>query len=148
MAGYMLIEQKSLATPQTSHRGVASNSRKIGIADFLREIDQDDFPFNENSSLMVTGLEEYLLASRQGPGMEETARDIRRRLQSVAGFFNDRLCPNVQIVFRQPLKRGEHLIVEHVTQPIPIYLIFGTPPPTDIGGQTVFITSFNLSGNL
>ena len=142
----MLVELKSLAIPQNPNRGVAPNSRKIGIADFLREIDQDDFPFNEKSSLMVTGLEEYLLASR--PGMEETARDIRRRLQSVAIPFHDRICPYVQIVFRQPLKRGEHLIVEHVTQPIPIYLIFGTPPPTEIGGQTVYLTSFNLSGNL
>ena len=148
MAGYMLVEQKSLATPQNPNRGVAQNSRIIGIADFLREIDQDDFPFNENSSLMVTGLEEYLLASRQDPGMEETAQDIRKRLQRVAIPFNDRLCPNVQIVFRQPLKRGEHLIVEHVTQPIPIYLIFGTPSPIEIAGQTVFLTSFNLSGNL
>jgi hypothetical protein len=146
MAGYMLLEQKSLASAQTQSKGVQPNKRKIGILDFLRELKQEDFPYNENSSLIVTGIEEYLLASR--PDMEGTAIEIRKMLQSAAGFFNDRLCPNVQIVFRQPLKRGEHLIVEHVTQPIPIYLIFGTPPPEDINGQTVYRTSFNLSGNL
>ena len=141
----MLVEQKSLASPQTYNKGIPPNTKKVGIADFLRELDQDVFPFNDSSSLIITGLEDYLLASR--PDMEATAREIRRKLQRAAGFFNDRLCPNVQIVFRQPLKRGEHLIVEHVTQPIPIYLIFGTPPPTDIGGQTVYIAHFNLSGN-
>lgn len=141
----MLVEQKSLASPQTHNKGVPPNTKKMGIADFLRELDQDAFPFADSSSLMITGLEDYLLASR--PDMEATAKEIRRKLQRTAGFFNDRLCPNVQIVFRQPLKRGEHLIVEHVTQPIPIYLIFGTPPPTDIGGQTVYIAHFNLSGN-
>lgn len=145
MAGYMLVEQRSFAVPQTPNRGVQPNNRKIGIADFLRELDQEDFPFDENSSLMVTGIEEYLLASR--PDMKATAREIHSKLQKVAIPFNDRLCPNVQIVFRQPLKRGEHLIVEHVTQPIPIYLIFGNPSPVDIGGQTVFISQFNLSGN-
>jgi hypothetical protein len=147
MRGYMLVEQKSFKSPNNRNRGVIPNLKKIGFADFLRELEQDDFPFNENSFLMVTGIEEYLLASRQSHGMESTARDIHMRLQKSAIPFNDRLCPNVQIVFRQPLKRGEHLMVEHVTQPIPIYLIFGTPPPTDIDGQTVFIASFNLSGN-
>lgn len=141
----MLVEQKSFADPQTPNRGVHPNKRKIGFVDFLRELEEEDFPFDENSSLMVTGIEEYLLASR--PNMEATAREIHRRLKKVAGFFNDRLCSNVQIVFRQPLKRGEHLIVEHVTQSIPIYLIFGYPSPVDIGGQTVFISQFNLSGN-
>ncbi|OIO18554.1 MAG: hypothetical protein AUJ54_07700 [Ignavibacteria bacterium CG1_02_37_35] len=145
MAGYMLVEQRSFAVPQTPNRGVQPNKRKIGIADFLRELEQEEFPFDENSSLMVTGIEEYLLASR--PDMEVTAREIRMKLQKAAGFFNDRLCRNVQIVFRQPLKRGEHLIVDHVTQSIPIYLIFNTPIQTDIGGQTVFISQFNLSGS-
>jgi len=141
----MLVEQRSFAVPQTPNRGVHPNKKKIGFVDFLRELDQEDFPFDENSSLMVTGIEEYLLASR--PDMDATAREIHAKLQRAAVPFDQRLCSNVQIVFRQPLKRGEHLIVEHVTQPIPIYLIFGNPTPEDIGGQTVFISKFNLSGN-
>jgi len=148
MAGYMLVEQKSLTSSQNTNRGVIPNTRKIGIIDFLRELDQEDFPFNENSSLMVTGIEEYLLASRQSSGMEAASKEIRKKLQGAAIQFDKRLCPNVQIVFQQPLLRGEHLIVKHVTQPIPIHLIFGNPPPTDIGGQTVYIAHFNLSGNL
>lgn len=144
MAGYMLVEQKSLQSPQNS-KGIPPNSQKIGIVDFLRELSQDEFPYNENSSLLVTGIEEYLLAAR--PEMEEAARQVKKILRSASIEFDRKMCPDVQIVFKQPLVRGEHLMVNHVTTPLPVFLIFGTPLPTDISGQTVYIAQFNLSGN-
>lgn len=145
MPGYMLIEQNKLSPPMLPGKGVKANATRIAVLDFLRSLEDETFPYDENSSLMVTGIEEFLLASR--PGMEEYATDVRKRLQRMAGLFNDRNCADVQIVFRQPLKRGERLIVEHVTVPIPIYLIFGSPVPDVINGQVVFRRgSFNLTG--
>ena len=145
MPGYVLVEQKNLSPPHLEGSGVKRNTRKIGFIDFLREIEQDEFPFDENSSLLITGIEEVLLASR--PKMEETARIIRKKLQSAGGYFNDRGCGDVQIVFRGDLLRGEHLIDNHVTEKIPIYLIFGSPTPIEVNGQKIFRTTFNMVGN-
>jgi len=145
MPGYLLVEQKKMSPPLMPGQGVKSNRSRIAIIDFLRSLDDETFPYDENSSLLVTGIEEFLLASR--PNMDECAIDIRQRFQKVAGYFNNRNCTDVQIAFRQPLKRGERLMVDHVTTPIPIYLIFGSPVPETINNQMVFRTgSFNLTG--
>jgi len=124
---------------------VKANSSRIGFFDFLRSLDNETFPYDENSSLLVVGIEEVLLGAR--PGMEEEAMRIRGKLNQAANLFDMRNCADIQIVFRQPLIRGEKLKVAHVTQEIPIYLIFGSPVPDTINGQTVFRTgSFNLTG--
>ena len=145
MPGYLLLEQKQLSPPLPQGRGVAANKTRIGIIDFLRSLEDETFPYDENSSLLVTGIEEMLLASR--PDMRAQALEVRRRLQKAAGHFNDRNCADVQIVFREPLKKGDKLIGAHVTEHIPVYLVFGSPVPDMINGQTVYRTgSFNLTG--
>ena len=145
MPGYLLVEQNKLSPPLAPGSGVAANKTRLGIIDFLRSLDDETFPYDENSSLLVTGIEDVLLAAR--PTMDEYAHQIRERLVRVAGHFNNRNCTDVQVAFRQPLRRGERLMVDHVTAPIPIYLIFGSPVPEIINGQTVFRTgSFNLTG--
>ena len=145
MPGYVLLEQNKLSPPLPPGKGVPANKTRIAIGDFLRSLQDETFPYDENSSLLVTGIEEVLLAAR--PKMEDWAKEIRKRLQKVAGQFNDRRCGNVQIVFRQPLVRGDKLIVNHVTAPIPIYLIFGNPVPDTINNQVVYLTrSFNMTG--
>lgn len=150
MPGYLLVQKSSLSPPLPERNGVKANSRRIGLLDFLRELAQEDFPFDENSSLLVEGMEDVLLAARTSKDTEEqelaeAARLIHSRLQKAANAFFARGCPDVQIVFRQPLQRGDHLIVNHVTAPLPVYLIFGSPPSDEINGQKVYRTSFNLS---
>lgn len=150
MPGYMLVQKSSLSPPLPERNGVKANSRRIGLLDFLRELAQEDFPFDENSSLLVEGMEDVLLSARTSKETEEqelaeAALLIRRKLQQAANAFFARGCPDVQIVFRQPLQRGEHLIVNHVTAPLPIHLIFGSPPEEELNGQRIYRTSFNLS---
>ena len=146
MPGYVLLEQNKLSPPLPPGKGVPANKTRIAIGDFLRSLEDETFPYDENSSLLVTGIEEVLLASR--PDMDDWAKEIRKRLQKVAAPFTNRRCGEVQIVFRQPLKRGDKLMVDHVTEPIPIYLIFGTPVPETISNQVVYRTgTFNLSGS-
>ena len=145
MPGYVLLEQNKLSPPLPPGKGVPANKTRIAIVDFLRSLEDETFPYDENSSLLVTGIEELLLASR--PDMEHYAKKIGRKLRKVAGPFTNRRCGDVQIVFRQSLKRGDKLMVDHVTEPIPIYLIFGTPVPETISNQVVYRTgSFNLTG--
>ncbi len=126
-------------------KGVPVNKTRIGILDFIRSLEDDDFPYDDNSSLMIVGIEDVLLAAR--PDMEETAKEIRASLNGCAKLFDSRNCADIQIVFKQPLVRGDKLMVDHVTAQIPIFLIFGTPVPDTINGQVVYRTgSFNLTG--
>jgi len=145
MPGYVLVEQKNLAPPKAERQGIHANSQEIGFGDFLRELDQDEFPFNENSSLRVVGLEELLLASR--PNMDDYTKMIRHKLQSHANDFFTKGCGDVQIVFRGELIKGEKLFDKHVTAEIPIHLIFGSPQTDEINGQKFYKAGFNLSGN-
>ena len=145
MPGYQLVEQNKLSPPKPEQQGVKANKTTIGFIDFLRSLDDETFPYDKNSSLLVVGIEQVLLGAR--PGMEDEAKHIRAKLNKAASLFDRRNCADVQIVFRQPLIRGDKLTVDHVTSKIPIYLIFGSPVPDTINGQTVFRTgSFNLTG--
>ena len=144
MPGYMLVEQKYLSPPLTKGRGIKANGRSIGFLDFLRELKGDTFPYHEESHLLVTGLEDVLLFSR--PDMENEAKKIHYILQKTAQDFEKRSCPNVQIVFRNPLIRGVHLEVEYFAEKLPIYLIFGSPASdSDKKGNVYYQCSFNLS---
>ena len=143
MPGYVLLEGKSLSPPKPVGQGIKANKTEIGFLDFIREITQDDFPFNENSSLRITGLEEYLLSMR--PDMENEALRLRRIMQRVGNQFFNSNCGDIQIVFKGELKMGEHLIVDHVTAKIPIYHIFGFVEPNIIHTQKIYKATFNLS---
>lgn len=145
MPGYLLIEQNKLSPPKPEKQGVKANTYRIGFFDFLRSLDDETFPYDENSSLLVAGIEDVLLGAR--PEMDDEAIHIRAKLNKAAGHFDSRNCADIQIIFKQPLIRGDRLTVDHVTAIIPIYLIFGSPVPDTINGQTVFRTgSFNLTG--
>ena len=140
----MLFEQKYLSPPLPEGRGIIANGRSIGFLDFMKELQGDTFPYHEESRLLVTGLEDVLLFSR--PDVENEAKKIHYILQKAAQDFEKRSCPNVQIVFRNPLKRGVHLEVEHPAGKLPIYLIFGSPASdNDKKGNVYYKCPFNLS---
>lgn len=150
MPGYQLIQKENLSPPRPEGHGVSANKQKKAFYDFLRELEQEDFPFNEHSDLLVEGLEDVLLSARtsretEKEELEIAAKQVRRVLQRAAQKLDSRGVPDVQITFRLPLKRGHTLIVEHVKAELPIYLIFGSPSPDEINGQKVFRVPFNLS---
>jgi hypothetical protein len=144
MPGYMLIEQRYLSPPLPKGKGIKANGRIIGFLDFMKELREDVFPFHEESHLLVTGLEDVLLFSR--PDIEKEAREIHHILQRSAQDFEKRSCPDVQVLFRNPLKRGVHLEVEHPAGKLPVYLIFGSPASdSDKKGNVYYKCPFNLS---
>jgi hypothetical protein len=80
------------------------------------------------------------------PNIEAEAQRIHHVLQKAAQEFEKKSCPDVQIVFRNPLKRGIHLEVDHASGMLPVFLIFGSPASdTDRKGNVYFKCSFNLS---
>lgn len=143
MPGYVLLESKSLAPPKPAGQGIKANKTEIRFLDFIREIQQDDFPFNENSSIIVPGLEEYLLIKR--PDMDSAALELRKLMQASGNDFYNSGCGDIQIVFRGDLVMGEHLIVKHPTAEIPIYLLFGFTEAQMINNQKIYKATFNLS---
>lgn len=145
MPGYILIQQKhlSFATQRGTGR-IRANPKVIGFLDFARLLREEPFPFNANTRLCVLGLEEVLLAAR--PDMETMAHTIHGWLQKAAGKFERGNCPNVQVVFRSELRRGDTLRIIHPAAELPIYIIFGSPTQdSDIKGNPFFTCSFNLS---
>lgn len=147
MPGYQLIERKYLSPPLPPGRGIVANRRKIGFLDFLRELEQEDFPYHEETSLLVTGLEDVLLAAR--PGMEKMAMRIHNILQRAARDFERFDCDWVQIMFRNELRRGDTLNVIYPGEvKIPIYLIFGSPAADiDSNGSVCYRCAFHLSSS-
>ena len=144
MPGYQLIERKYLHPNRSDGKGVKPNNRRIGFLDFLRELQKDEFPYHEETKLLVVGLEDVLLFAR--PGMENTAKQIHKLLQSAARDFESHDCGRVQILIRTELRRGETLNVIHPTATLPIYLIFGSPPrETDKNENVYYLCNFNLS---
>ncbi len=144
MPGYQLIQEKYLTPPQPAGKGFRANNRRIGFLDFLRELEGDHFPYHEESSLLVVGLEDVLLSSR--PEMKKITLLIHKKLQHSARHFENNNCPWVQIVFRNDLVRGETLRVHHPAIDLPIHLIFGSPPPEIISEHLIcYRCSFNLS---
>jgi len=145
MPAYLLVEKKSLTPPLQEGKGIPANTQKIGFLDFLRDLEKDEFPYNENSQLMIVGIEETLLAA--SPDIHTAAIQIRNLLQKAANRLSNCNCSDIQIVFRGTLQRGDQLVVRHVPQDIPIYLIFGTPIQEEIYGEKVYRPSFNRSSN-
>lgn len=143
MPGYVILESKSLAPPKPAGQGIKANIKEIGFLDFIREIQQDDFPFNENSSLRVTGLEDYLIQMR--PDMNKEALKLRKIMQAAGNNFYNSGCGDIQIVFRGDLVMGQHLIVRHPTADIPIYLLFGFTEAQMINNQKIYKATFNLN---
>lgn len=144
MPGYFLVEHQYLSPPKPEGQGITANARKIGFTDFLRELEFDDFPYNENTNLIVYGIEDVLLFAR--PDMEGMAKRIHKTLQHAASKFEKNNCPWIQIVFRYKLTKGKTLIVEMKPENQPVYLIFGFPVAQSDGKGNVFYTaSFNLS---
>lgn len=137
--GYILIEEKQLA----SAKALKPNPEQYGFLDFLRKLKEDPFPFDENSKLLVFGLEDILLFYKEN--VEAKAREIHTHLQKAAKDLDRCNIGPIQMVFKSELLSGANLVLRHPALDLPIYIIFGSPTPEQTSGQTYFPCSFNLS---
>ena len=147
MPYYYLIEARHLSPPRPEGEGLTAARRRLGFLDFLRQLQEEDFAFAQYEPLRVDGLEDVLLAAR--PNLTEVSLEIHRVLQHAASDLDRKLVADVQVVFRNPLVRGDELWVEHPAEKhLLLSPIFGAPPPLELGGGgKVYQVSFNLSSN-
>jgi len=141
MTGYQLVERTMLAPEKAN--GIPALPNEMGILDFLRELEADEFPFPRLYQVQIVGLEEVLYAAR--PDDMVMALEIKRRLQSAATDLQGRLL-SVQVVYQEKLMSGDTLWAEYRGHRLPIGHIFGSPlRETDAHGNRFFRAGFALT---
>ena len=139
MPGYRLMELSNMRPHKA--KGIVPAENAIGILDFLRELEEEPFPFQKCSKWQVVGLEEVLFAAR--PREHETAIEIRSRLNKAAGGLH---LLEVQVIFSGEIVRGADMIVKYRGASLPIHLIFNHPPVQhDANGNPFYPMEFHLS---
>ena len=120
-----------------------SNIVKIGLLDFLRELNAGSDGIARYSSCMVVGIDDVLYLTKR-EDRSAIALDIHKVLQSAANEL-ERKKNEVQIVCKGKLVKGDSFWVEYRGETLPLDFIFGTPMKREIRGFPVYTTSFNLS---
>ncbi len=141
MKGYEILEQRYLKIYRED--GIDPYEKKIGLLDFLRELNAGPEGIARYSSLMVVGIDDVLYLTKREK-RRAIALDIHKALQSAANDL-ERKKIEVQIVCKGKLVPGAALWIEYRGEQLPIDFIFGTPIKQEIRRFPVYTTSFNLS---
>jgi hypothetical protein len=142
MPGYHLIEERMLKP--NNPEGIEPHPNRKGLLDYLRELRQDDFPFQRGYKLAVVGLEDVLLAARnQLPDVEDY---VHRVLSSRANELNS-MNTNVQIIFQDKLQKSDDFWLEAGMQRrLSLRRIFGNPSrQKGPNGTEFFFAGYNLT---
>ena len=141
MKGYEIIEQRHLNLFKKD--GIAPYETKIGLLDFLRELNAGPGSIARYSSFMVVGIDDVLYLTKK-EDRHAIALNIYKVLQSSANDLEKKMI-EVQIICKGKLVPGATLWLEYRRENLPIDLIFGTPIKREIRGFPVYTTGFNLS---
>jgi len=141
MKGYEILEQRHLDLFREG--GITPYKIKIGLLDFLREINDEPESITRYSSFMVVGIDDVLYLTKQEK-RRTVALDIHKILQSAANDL-ERKKIEIQIICKGKLVPGATVWLEYRAEKLPIDFIFGTPVKREIRGFPVYTTSFNLS---
>jgi len=141
MAGYMLIERKMLQPHRTD--GVPPNPTELSIFDYLRELRQEVFPFADGTRLLVSGIEDALLAA--GSNRPQVMDEMHRYMAGRANELWQKRC-TVQIVFDWPLSFGQELwFTRGASERVSLRPLFGNASQQHEGGNVYYLAGFNLT---
>jgi hypothetical protein len=141
MKGYEIIERRHLTLYRED--GITPYEIKVGLLDFLRELNAGPEGITRHSSFMVVGIDDVLYLTKR-EDRSAIVLDIRKVLQSAANEL-ERKKNEVQIVCKGKLVKGDSFWVEYRGETLPIDFVFGTPIKREIRSFPVYTTSFNLS---
>jgi len=141
MKGYEIFEQRYLNLYKED--GIKPHEIKIGILDFLRELNTGADGIPKFSSYMVVGVDDVLYMAKSEE-RRTIALNIHKILQSSAAELEKKKV-EVQIVCKGKLIKGASLWVEYRKENLPIDFVFGTPIKQEIRGFPVYTAGFNLS---
>jgi hypothetical protein len=151
MSGYLVIPRHAL---DLYGGAVPAAPGQIGFLDFLREIEQDPFPFPPRARLCITGLDDLLIAlnctdKRGTPQEHALVQDYKRRLKLAAVEISQ--LADIQVPVTYPLILGGEKKLSSRNTPldlVPLWRLFGhNPSPHDIVAGKIFGYHFgeNLS---
>jgi len=153
MAGYLVLPAEACDWTDSQQPGkVKLNPNRLGLADLVRQLEQDPFPFTRRSlGVSLIGLDEMLVQLKQLEDVNETRdwpflQEMRRRLRAVASEVNNMGTIHVPIRHSLVLGDGNHLYIHYVGKRIPLWRLFGSNP--DIGSEgscRTYLYGVNLS---
>lgn len=131
MSGYLVLPRQAL----TVHGGpVPAAPTAIALFDFLREIEQEPFPFVSRAQLCLTGLDELLITlgctdQRAGDKELELLQGYKRRLRNAAVEIGTLADIQVPIAFDLVLGGENELSARHTARElVPLWRLFGHNP--------------------
>lgn len=148
MAGYLVLPENACDWNGSQPGKVKPNPTRLGLADLIRQFEQDPFPFNRRSQgVCLYGLDEMLVQMTQLEDVNENRewpflQEMRRRLREVANEVSNMGTIHVPIRHSLVLGAGKHLFVRYAGKRIPLWRLFGSNP--DIGSEAGLET--NLYG--
>jgi hypothetical protein len=141
MKGYEILEHRNLKLYREDR--IAPYEKKIGLLDFLRELNAGSEGPKRYSSYMVVGIDDVLYLTKREQ-RRAIALGIHKVLQTAANDLEKKKI-EVQIICKGKLVPGAALWIEYRGETLPIDFIFGTPIKREIRGFPVYTVSFNLS---
>ncbi len=141
MKGYEIFEERYLNLYRED--GIAPHEIRIGLLDFLRELQGGLEGIPSFSSYLVAGIDEVLYMA----GADErkaAAKKIHAVLQGAANDLEKKKI-EVQIICKGRLVKGDSLWLEYRNERLPIDYIFGTLTKREVRGHPVYAAGFNLS---
>jgi len=141
MKGYEIFEERYLNLYQEN--GIAPHEIRIGLLDFLRELQGGLEGIPPFSSYLVTGIDEVLFMA--GADMRKDAALTMHRILQAAAQKLEQKKIEVQIACKGKLVKGDSLWLEYRNERLPIDYIFGTPTKREVRGHPLYATGFNLS---
>jgi len=144
MAGYLVLPEDACDWNGTQPGKVKPNPIRLGLADLVRQFDQEPFPFTRRSpGVCLFGLDEFLAQMEQLEDVNETQdwpflQKMRLRLRAVSNEVSNIGVIHVPIRHDLVLGAGNHLYARYAGKRIPLWRLFGSNPT--IGNEGVHPT--------
>ena len=133
MASYLVLPSKAFNWSGREPEKVRVNEHRFGILDFLREIEEEPFPFHRGTPLCIEKLDEFLIESGhlEKPGEDRDwplLHTIHQKLVAVANDVAGLGNIQVPITYDLVLGAGGRLYVQYTGKQVPLWRIFGQHP--------------------
>jgi hypothetical protein len=152
MAGYLVLPEEACDWSGNQSGKVKPNPTRLGLADLVRQFEQNPFPFTRRSpGICLFGLDEFLVQMNQFEDVNENRewpfmQDMRRRLRDVSNEVSNIGTIHVPIRRSLILGAGKHLFVPYAGKRIPLWRLFGSNPDiSSEGGLETYHYGVNLS---
>ena len=152
MAGYLVLPVEACDWSGNQTGKVKLHPTRLGLADLVRQLEQDPFPFNRRSpGLCLFGLDDFLVQMNQLEDVNETRawpflEKMRSRLRAVSNEVSNIGVIHVPIGRSLILGAGKHLFVPYAGKRIPLWRLFGCNPfPDTVAGHRTYLFGENLS---